>query len=351
MRSVNEIYEALKADFLEASGRDITEGGDMSLRLMAVAAEIFSLEAQCEFVKRQAFPQTAAGEYLDYHARCRAIERRKAAAATGRLKFLLNENALQDVEIAAGLQCLDRAGNVFVTAEAGSITAGESECEVEAYALKAGVAGNAAAGSIVLMRQAPTGVSAVTNELAFSGGCDEECDSELRTRVLDSYRSLPNGANAAYYRALAMSVPGVEKVLVQPRKRGRGTVDIVFSAVGGVPGQELLDRVGELISEAREICVDVNVSAPETADVDIAAQLSIADGYSFENVKAGCEKALTDYFGGDKLGEGIYMAKLCSIIMGVEGVENCRLTAPVADTEPIEGVLPVIAGLDISQAV
>ena len=351
MRTINEIYEALKQNFLEVSGRAVTEGGDMSLRLMAVAAEIYSLEVQCEFVKRQAFPQTAEGEYLDYHAETRAITRGEAAAARGKLRFSLNAPAAEAVDIAEGLQCLDLAGNVFITAEKGTISSGETSCQVEAYAEKAGEAGNAAPGTVVRMRQAPAGVSAVINDSWFSGGCDRESDVELRKRVIESYRKLPNGANAAYYEALAKSVTGVGKVLVYPRKRGIGTVDIIFSADDGCPSQELLDEVQEKLEKGREICVNVLVEAPETLNVDVSAALSLSEGYDFAKVKAEAEKLIRGCFGGDKLGEGIYRAKLMAALMSLEGVENCHLSAPAADIPAAEAVLPVIGGVSISQAV
>lgn len=351
MRTITEIYEALKQDYFDASGMGLAEGGDMSLRLMAVAAEMFSLEAQCDFAMRQAFPQTASGEYLDRHAEVRAIRRREGVKARGVLRFSLNESTSTAVEIPAGTQCMNGAGELFISTAAAAIPAGELSCEVEACAEKAGEAGNAAAGSITRMRKAPTGVSAVTNPSAFTGGSDEESDEELRTRIMSSYRKLPNGANAAYYEALALSVPGVEKVVVMPRKRGRGTVDIVFSAAYGCPEDELVDKVREMLGQCREICVDVDVSAPTTRTVNVTAALTVGEGYSFSDVKSRAEDALRAYFGGDKLGESVYAAKLTSILMAVEGVENCVLTAPAEDIAASDEVLPVIGTVSISQAV
>ncbi len=351
MRSINEIYEKLKQNFFDAGGTGLSEGGDMSLRLMAVAAEIFSLEAQCEFTMRQAFPQTASGEYLDKHAATRAISRRQAVKAGGMLRFSLNEAAGEAVEIPAGTQCMNGAGDVFVTTASARIAPGETQCEVGARAEKEGEAGNAAAGSITRMRHAPAGVSAVTNPAAFTGGSDSESDEELRERVLSSYRRLPNGANAAYYEALALSVAGVEKAMVLPRKRGRGTVDVVFSASYGYPDQELVEKVRELISQRREICVDVDVSAPSTKAVDVSAALRVSSGYDFEEVKARAVNAIGAYFGGDKLGESIYAAKITSILMSLEGVENCVLSAPASDIAASAEVLPVAGTVSISQAV
>lgn len=351
MRTTSEIYAALKQDFYAKSGISVVEGGDMSLRLMAVAAEIFTLEAQCRFTAQQAFPQTAQGEYLDRHAQVRALERKEAAKAAGVLRFFAAAPAATVLRVGAGTQCLDADGAVFVTTQDAEIEVGGEYCDAPAQALAEGEAGNVQAGSIVFMRLPPAGIESVTNPEAFSGGSAAEEDDELRARVLASYRRLPNGANAAYYEALVLGVAGVEKVVVLPRVRGRGTVDIVFSAGGGVPGEELLEQVRALVQEQREICVDVEVYAPETATVDIAAQVSVAEGYDFDKTAVQTESVLREYFGGYRLGEGVYRAKLLALIMGVEGVENCVLSSPAEDIAAAKTRLPVPGSISISEAV
>ena len=351
MRSITEIYEALKKDFYEVAGAAVTEGGDMSLRLMAVAAEIFSLEAQCEFTKKQAFPQTADGEYLDLHAAARAITRKEACRAGGVLRFSLNAPAAETVSVPAGTECLSGAGVVYLTAEEGEIPAGELYSEVRAEAGMAGEGGNTAAGSIKVMRHAPVGVESVTNPEAFIGGSEAEDDETLRSRVLSSYRKLPNGANAAYYESLARSITGVDKVIVLPKNRGRGTVDIVFSADSGYPDENLVNRVKAAIEEGREICVDVAVRAPDREELSVKATVTVAEGHSFELVSAEAHAALEKYFGGSKLGEGVYTAKLLSIIMGIEGVENCVLSAPADDIAAKALTLPVLVNVELTEAV
>lgn len=349
MRTTQEIYAGLKQSFFEQCGIAIADGGDMALRLMAVAAEIFSLEAQCAYTLRQAFPQNAAGEYLDKHARVRALERRKAAHAAGVLRFYADGAAATELNVPEGTQCLDADGQVFVTTQAAVIPKGGEYCDVPAKAAAAGENGNAPARSIVFIRLPPAGVVSVSNPEAFSGGSSDEDDDSLRQRVLASYRRLPNGANAAYYEALVLGVAGVEKVVVMPRVRGRGTVDIVFSATGGLPSQELLEQVRQLVQEQREICVDVEIRAPEAAQVDISAAISVDRDHDFETVSAEVKRVLEDYFGGHRLGEGIYTARILALIMSVEGVENCSLSAPAADIEPADTRLAVAGSISISE--
>lgn len=348
MRTVNEIYTSLRQSFYEAGGETIKQGGDMSLRLMAVATQIFSLEAQCEYMLRQAFPQTAEGEYLDRHAQVRALERRQEGKAGGKLRFYAAQAAASGLTVPQGTQCLDAQGRVFVTLEEGKISEGESFCSVEAQAQTAGRDGNAAAGSIVFMRIPPTGIDRVENPEAFSGGCDAEGDEELRQRVIHSYRRLPNGANAAWYEAVVSDIEGVERVIVLPRERGRGTVDIIFSAKGGAPGQELTELVQQTLDSQREICVDVLVKAPETVQTDVSATVSIESGYDPEKVCGDATQAIREYFSGDRLGEGVFRARLLSLIMNVDGIENCTLELPAKDIAGEKTHLPVAGNISIS---
>ena len=350
MRTIEEIYGALIADLVSAGGVVPAEGGDMALRLRSFAAEVFTLEAQADFVARQSFPQTAVGEYLDNHAALRGLARGAAQKAVGALRFSLNAASADDVTIPAGTECMTAAGVSFVTTAAGTIEAGDTWCGVAAQAAEAGSGGNVPAGTIVYMKHAPTAVSAVTNAGAFTGGTDGEDDEALRARVLSSYRTLPNGANAAYYESKVRSFENVEAVTVLPKNRGIGTVDVVFATYSGVPTQTEVDAVQALLDSEREICVDIAVSAPVTAVVNVSAALTVADGYVFSEVKAAAEAALTAAFSGAMLSRPVYLAWLNSLLMAVEGVENCTLTAPAADIAAVDGTLPVLGTVTISEA-
>ncbi|MGN1002563.1 MAG: baseplate J/gp47 family protein [Oscillospiraceae bacterium] len=351
MRTIEEIYESLAAGFAQAAGTALCEGGDMSLRLWAVAAELFSLEAQAEFVERQCFPQTAVGAYLDHHAEMRGLKRGEATKAVGSLRFYTAAAAAADIIVPAGTECMNAAGTAFITLEEGCVAAGSSWCQVAAEALEPGAGGNVPAESIVYIKLAPAGVAGVTNTAAFSGGAGDESDEELRERVVASYRRLSNGANEAWYQDRVLDMPGVAAVTVLPRNRGIGTVDIVFSADGGVPSAEQIGQVKAALDSEREICVDIGVSAPEAVSVDVTAAVSVSPGYAFESVKAAAEEALRACFGGKNLGRSVYRAKLGAALMAVEGLENYSLSAPAADVSISSVQLPVLGTLTVSEAV
>ena len=251
MQTMETIYEEMKAKLGELTGLTVTDGGDLTLRLYAVAAQLYSLWEQAEFVLRQCFPQTAEGVWLDRHAQVRGMERRAGTRSVGTLRFSVTTAASRDLTVAAGTVCTDSAGNRFETTAAGTIAAGTLFCDVPARAAESGAAGNVPADTVTYMVLAPAGVEAVTNPAALTDGSDGEGDDSLRARVLNSYRKLPNGANMAYYETQALNVDGVAAVKVLPRNRGVGTVDVVIAAENGVPSQTLLDTVADLLESQR----------------------------------------------------------------------------------------------------
>ena len=62
MKSVDEIYREMLSSFGARTGLEPREGCDLSARMYALAAQVFSLYVQADWVSRQAFPQTAEGE-------------------------------------------------------------------------------------------------------------------------------------------------------------------------------------------------------------------------------------------------------------------------------------------------
>jgi len=351
MRTVDEIYESLCESFSEASGVRVSRGGDMALRLYAVASEVYALEAQSDFVRRQAFPQTASGEFLDHHAQLRGLRRGAALRAQGILRFALSGARDVDLEISSGVYCVTQAGMEFLTTEDAVILAGETFCDIAAEAVLPGASGNAAVGSVAFFKLAPIGVSFVKNAEAFFGGADEESDDSLRERVVSSYRLLPNGANSAYYVSRVLDTPDVAAVCVLPKERGIGTVDIVFSAAYGVPDGELVEKVAAVLEAEREICVDVLVRAPETRAVDLEIELWLEDGVDFAAVEQAARETLSGIFGGRMLGRSVYLAAIGAAVFAVPGVSNYKIISPGADVLLSGDVLPTLGSIVIREAV
>ncbi len=347
MKSVEELYTQMTGDFARRTGVTLVDSCDLAARMYVLAAQIFALQAQSEWVRRQCFPQTATGEELDKHAQTRSLARKNATFAQGIVRFYAGEASELVRTVPAGTVCMTPGLVRFETTRMGVLQAGEMWVDIPVRALEAGAGGNVAAGTITEMAVAPVGVASCTNPAPCAGGVDEEDDESLRARVLHSYRYLPNGANAAYYRQLAMADDEVAMAMVVPRPRGVGSVDVVVTAHGGLPGQALVDRLQAVMEEQREIAVDLLVRTPETTAVDVSVQVRAQEGYEAQTVLERVERALNDYFSGEILGQSILRAKLGSIVYGCEGVENYRITLPAEDVAVATDRLPVLSQLTV----
>lgn len=349
MKETSEIYAEMKGELERRTGLDVVDGGDMGLRLSAVAAQLSTLWAQLDWTRRQSFPQSASGESLGLHAFSRGLTRIPGTRAKGLLCFETDVARETDLLIPVGTVCLNAGGREFMTTEEGRIQAGALLCLVPAEAREAGAGGNVPARSLCYMALAPTGVSRCYNPDPFSGGGEPEGDEALRERVLDSYMSLPNGSNSAYYEAAALNTEGVGAVCVLPRERGRGTVDLVVAGVSGLPSEALVQELQARFEQEREICVDVLVSAPSVLTVNLSFSLTVREGEDFEVVANRVREALSRYFDGRLLGRNLLLARLGYVILGVPGVENYKLLLPAADMPVDKRSLPVLGSVSISR--
>lgn len=347
MRTIDEIYQEMLACFGEQTGLEPRGGCDLSARLYALAAQVYSLYVQADWVVRQAFPQTAEGEYLDRHAQLRGLERKPAVAAEGSVRFTAGDVSDIPKEIPQGTVCITAGLVRFETKAPAAIPAGDRTVDVPVRALEAGTLGNVSAGAIVSMAVAPIGVSSCTNPEPCAGGADGEADEELRGRVLETFKRLPNGANSAFYQQGALSFDQVAAATVVPRPRGVGSVDVIPATLSGQPSQKLLEEMKDYFDRRREIAVDLEVRAPESVTVDIEVQVELEEGRSADEVLPRVEEAIRGWFTGRLLGQRVLRAKLGEIVYHCEGVANYSVAAPAADVSVDVDELPVLGKLNV----
>jgi uncharacterized phage protein gp47/JayE len=347
LKTAEEIYQEMLECFAQRSGVEAGAGCDLSVRMYALAAQVCALYVQADWVTKQAFPQTAQGEYLDRHAQLRGLERKSAAAAEGIVRFTAGETSTEARTIPQGTVCVTAGLVRFETVQAGTLAAGELTVDLPVRAVEAGTAGNIAAGAIVSMAVAPVGISGCTNPASFSGGADQEGDEELRERVLDTFQRLPNGANAAFYQQEALSFDQVAGAAVVARPRGVGSVDVVVSTLTGMPSQRLLDEISTYFQTRREIAVDVQVRQPETVTVDLAVEVAAKEGWELEQVLGNVRQTLTGWFDGTRLGQSVLRSQVGDLVYHCDGVLNYNITAPSGDVAVAEDGLPVLGTLKV----
>lgn len=348
-KTMDMIYQEMLELFAQRSGYLPSLSCDLAARLYAAAAQLHSLYIQAQWVLDQSFPQTAQGEALERHAQLRGLRRGVAARAAGTLRFGVSAAVGNDLTIDAGTVCMTASGVRFQTTEDAVLIKGSVYIDVPAEAIEPGKAGNAAANTVTIMSAMPVGIRACTNPEAFSGGDDEESDEGLRQRLLDTYRRLPNGANAAYYEQTALACDGVAAAVAVGRARGVGTVDLYVATDAGIPDEEMLQRVDDALQERREISVDLQVLAPTAELVNIAAAIQPAPGKSFAQAQTDADAALREAFTGEMLGKGVTLAYLGNLLYRLESVQNYRFTAPAADIAASPTILPTLGTVTITE--
>lgn len=347
-KTIDEIYQEMLSVFGEASGYLPSASCDLAARLYAAAAQIQGLYLQAQWLLDQSFPQTAKGEYLERHAQLRGLSRGVATCAAGVLRFGVSTAVGSDLTIKSGTVCMTASGIRFATTDHAVLKAGLRYTDVPAVALEPGKLGNVAAGTVTIMAAMPVGIKACTNPAAFSGGDDAEDDETLRLRLLDSYRRLPNGANAAYYEQTALSCTGVAAAAAVGRPRGVGSVDLYIATDAGIPDETLLAEVNRHLQEKREISVDLQVLAPTPQIINISAAIQPSNGFTFEEARAGADAALRAAFTGAMLGKCVTLAFLGNLLYGLESIQNYRFTAPSTDIAGSPTVLPSLGTVTIS---
>ena len=329
------------------SGVSVTENGELSLRLHAVAYEIYSLYAQADWVRRQCFPQSAAGEELELHAGLRGLMRQKAAKATGTIRFSVHEPTTVELTIPAGTVCTTLAQRRFVTTETAVLALGELFAEVAAEAEEAGSGGNVAAGEILVMSAPVYGVAICGNVAAFFGGRDAESDEVLRGRVLESYALMQNGANVGYYKTVAMGMDGVSAAEIFPLSRGGNTLDVVVASADGIPSGEVLAAVSAAFEERREMGVDVLVRGPERVYFSPVIVLNMEPEGDFEAAREFVAGRLEAALDGRCLGRMISGDLLTAWIGAVPGVRGYAVVAPEGGFDPGRDCLPSLGAVEI----
>ncbi len=349
MKTVEEIYEEMLATYTKHTGVRPGVSCDLSVRLYAMASQIFALHSQSEWVLRQCFPQTAYGQYLDNHSTMRGLTRKDASKAVGYLRFSTSAESDSDMEIPAGTVAMTAGLVRFATLEPGVLKAGESQVDIRAEALEPGSGGNIAPGMIISMAVPPVGIVGCTNPMEFVNGTDPENDETLRGRILETYKRLPNGANAAFYLQEALSFERVTSATVIPRARGIGTVDVVIATASGMPEQELVDQVFAHLQERREIAVDVEVLLPTLRTLDLSLDITANEDYTHEEAVAETRAIIEAWFDGTKLGKTLMEGELGNMVYQCKSVVNYQINSDMKNfaMEPEE--LPVLGTLTVGE--
>lgn len=329
----DEIYNRMKSQFASESKYDFDEASDAAIRMRVLAGEIFNAMTSLEWLKKQMFVATASGEYLDYFASQRGIERKQAKKAEGELTFFINEVAENNIFIPKGsmVATADAVPLRYITKEDAEIVAGNTLVSVSAEADKAGKNSNIPIGEAKIIVSAPAEINYAYNREPFENGCDAGTNDELRERIKASFLVPSNGTNKAYYEKLALSVPGITKAGVIAKARGTGTVDMYVSNGENSPTSAAVAQAQELISKNRELNVDVQVNAAQIKKLNLSVVVYAAEGYLKNDIISICTDIFKNYLNEIDIGGTMYATELGKRLMNSGCIRSYKFAADFLD--------------------
>ncbi len=349
MEEYSEILERMEAAYAQAAGHPARDVSDTGLRLQVLAAELERLWHRLEFIRLQAFVQTAQGTYLDLHGAQRGLERFPARQAVGTVTFSRYLPMELDLVIPAGTVCAVSGPDPveYETTEAGVLAAGTVSVDVPARAVLGGISGNCAPSAINTLIDAPEGVNYCVNRAAFTGGADPEDDEAYRARLQAAYRLPENGANAAYYRRVALSQPGVTAVQVVPRASGPNTVTVYVWGDGAPPAEETLTALRERYARERELGVAVTVAAASAKRINTLVRLLLPDTVPLSAAQPAVEAALGALYAAKQVGDPVYVTELTRAVLEAVPAREVEYGMTVRDVAGVPGVLPVLGTVTV----
>lgn len=353
LETYEEILERMRGEYAAKSGGPPEEASDIGLRLQVLAGELYRLQAGVEWLKRQAFPQTADGEQLDLHGLQRGVARKGPTKAAGVLTFSRYLPMDFDLVIPKGTVCASPGEPAveYETTEEGILEAGELNVDVPAQAVLGGSAGNAAAGYINTLVSPVTGVNYLNNQSPFTGGADPEEDEPYRERVLAAYSQVVQYGNAAFYERLALEDKEVRSAQAVPREDGAGTVSVYVYGKNGAPGEALLARLGEKLQARQELGVTVTVKAATTKGYNVMGTVKMRDGASAEAALPALRQKVTDWLSKRKVGDAIYLGDLNRVILENPSVAWVSFFSSTRDLAAVPGVIPIAGTVALEASV
>ena len=290
---------------------------------------------------RQVFPQTAEGEFLDWHAESKGTTRQPATFSEVTAKFLDSDNKpINNVEVTDRFASIGDDPFFYTVAEVNGNGTGLLRAELS------GTGPNRYIGQILPVTPNDSLSWAEITEISVPAR-DSEDDEHLRARSMSSNSYIAYGGNIADYQDMLSRIETVGAGQIYPSWQGGGTVKLVVLNNDYLPASTaLVNQVQEMIDPAPQgegyglapIDHVVTVVAPEKLLVNIATHVTVQSDMTILAVQDKINAAIEDYFDEQRrvwnqinnvTGRGysltIYRSQLLSKIMAVPGVVNATL--------------------------
>ena len=318
-------------------------------------------------VQKMAFIQTAAGQALDYLAAIGGLTRYPASAAVRLGVFNV------PVPIGSRFSTINGTDSINFVVTAATSVSGQYQLSAET----SGTIGNAYTGAILPITTISDLTSAQISDILVPGD-DEETDEVLRSRLLAALNVRSFGGNITAYHENILAIDGVGAVQVYPVWNGAGTVKCSVMGADYLPASTtLVNNVQNAIDPEPNqglglglapIGSQVTITSPTKVTVNISAAVTLATGYTLDQVTPIVKASLEAYLlsvrksWGEQLGTtevkyaaNVYISRILASIVSTTGIVNAvnvQLNGQASDLILIESgsvqQVPVLGEVTLS---
>ena len=343
-QSIDEIHNEMLSIIPDNIGKE--ENGWVSDLMLPTAIQKAELvEFKLVEILKTIFPQYA-NHFLDEHAELRGLKRKSATYASGILTIIGKEKTvIPKGFLFSTAATLESSGVLFVLDNETTIPqSGVVDAVVTAQ--KAGIIGNVAAQTILLMVKPLTGLIGISNKFPTYGGFLEESDDSLRERIqsYDKEQGLSFVGSVSDYLRWAYEVPGVGNVRIISAEDDSGLVKIIVTNQSGDPAsesicQQIYDHImkpDDISARLAPINAYLKVMPPEIVEITVVASVVLSSGYGLEGVKETFVKQAKQYLKTVK--DKVIYTEIGATLVNTEGVLDYHslLVNGGTDNIPIE---------------
>ncbi len=322
------IKEEILEDLLEA---DTREGSYTNNLVGPTAVQIWKNYQAMNAMVPIAYIDETSGEYIDKRCAERGITRKPGTKAVAALALTGTDGTV----IPAGTIFLTLDGLEYITAAAATITGGTAAVQVTA--VEVGEDYNVPPGSIVNQYNSISGLSAVVNPAAATGGTDPESDASLVTRYYNYLQKPATSGNVHHYEQWALEVNGVGAVKVTPLESGPGTVGVLIVGQDRQPvDATIVAACAAHIEENRPIGPTVTMKSAAGLSINVTATVTIDTTTTAEKVQSDFSAKLDAYLKSIAFVKyQVLVNQLIYIMMGIDGVTDIPSLTVNGGTENI----------------
>ncbi|MFB6364464.1 baseplate J/gp47 family protein [Paenibacillus elgii] len=335
-KSFEQIRDELFADITKNTGWTDGTSGALAYTLANVIARALRVVwFMLEQILKLFFVSTSKGSFLERRCNERGVFRKQGTKSKGTVNLTRSTAAPVGSSITQGtvLSTMDQKIEFTVDSTV-TLPAGWTSIPVPVTCNIPGTAGNLAAG--VQLRIVSAQVVGVQNiavaASGLTGGTDTESDEQLRDRYLYTIRNPLNGGTPSDYVVWATSIPGVLSAIPLPLARGNGTVDVVISD-GGIPSDELVQKVSSYVRTKCPIGADARVIKPTATVVNVTGAVTADQGYTNAVLAPLVKQAVVNYLAKVPIGGTVRLTDIILAARSVKGVLDFSMTAPTTNVQ------------------